>query len=167
MTNKYFYKTQYEGDGTCALKAQVPSPCFPLLSSNLSINSSLGTNALDLTKGRTQAELGKTFIANGAATAADVQNQINLVKDDLVNAAVALTALEGYAATLSNMADGTQDFQRYLSIVRRNYNDFTSRLYGIQQKITLSDYDPDFYVLKFIPTSGGFYANFSIADFEI
>ena len=103
---------------------------------------STGTDALDLTKGRTQAQLGKTFIANGAATAADVQNQINLVKDDLINAAVALTALEAYAATLDNMADGTQDFQRYLSIVRRNYNDFTSKLYGIKQKITLSDYDP-------------------------
>ncbi len=101
-----------------------------------------GTDPLDLTKGRTQEQLGKTFIANGAATAADVQNQINLVKDDLTNAAVALAALEGYAATLDNMADGTQDFQRWLSIVRRNYNDFTSRLFGIQQKITLSDYDP-------------------------
>jgi len=101
-----------------------------------------GTDPLDLTKGRTQAELGRTFIANGAATAADINNQINLVKADLVDAAVALTSLEEYAATLAYMADGTQDFQRWLSIVRRNYNDFTSRLYGIRQIITLDDYDP-------------------------
>ncbi|MCL2163869.1 MAG: PIG-L family deacetylase [Oscillospiraceae bacterium] len=89
----------------------------------------------------TLQEMGKVFIEEEMATAADVAAQIAAVEEDLVDAAAALSWLEDYAEGISDVP-GNQAFTHFVKQVRRNFNDFVSRLYGIKNNVTLSDYDP-------------------------
>ncbi|MCL2163609.1 MAG: S-layer homology domain-containing protein [Oscillospiraceae bacterium] len=87
------------------------------------------------------ADNDKSYIQAGAATVADVENQIALVADDLRAAAIALKELEDYAAAHKDIS-GAHAFDYYLGLVREHYNDFTTRLYGVNQNVIMSDYDP-------------------------